>query len=85
MGLLVQSGLGTGEEERESSWWRDEERRRERECLMEERENKVTGLRGVKLVQDTCHILNGEFRVRAATQVAAKLCPLISASNFNLL
>ena len=45
----------------------------ERECLMEERENKVTGLRGVKLVmciahdQDTCHILNGEFRVRAAT------------------
>jgi hypothetical protein len=34
---------------------------------MEERENKVTGLRGVKLVmcnahdQDTCHILNGEF------------------------
>jgi hypothetical protein len=53
----------------------------ERECLMEERENKVTGLRGVKLVmciahdQDTCHILNGEFRARAATWVAAKLCP----------
>jgi hypothetical protein len=49
VGLLVQSGLGTGEEERESPWWRDEERRREK-CLMEERENKVTGLRGVKLV-----------------------------------
>ena len=53
----------------------------ERECLMEERENKVTGLKGVKLVmciahdQDTCHILNGEFRARAATRVAAKLCP----------
>jgi hypothetical protein len=30
VGLLVQSGLGTGEEERESPWWRDEERRRER-------------------------------------------------------
>jgi hypothetical protein len=53
----------------------------ERECLMEERENKVIGLRGVKLVmcnahdQDTCHILNGKFRARAATRVAAKLCP----------
>ena len=37
MGLLVQSGLGTGEKEREnqmekreSPWWRNEERRRER-------------------------------------------------------
>jgi hypothetical protein len=55
VGLLVQSGLGTGEEEREkqmeereSPWWRDEERRRE--SLMEERENKVTELRDVKLV-----------------------------------
>ena len=49
---------------------------------MEERENKVTGLRGVKLVmcnahdQDTCHILNGEFRARVATRIAAKLCPI---------
>ena len=53
----------------------------ERESLMEERENKVTELRDVKLVmcnahdQDTCHILNGEFRAKAATRVAAKLCP----------
>ena len=43
VGLLVQSGLGTGEEERESveetTQWRDGERRRE--CLMEERENKI--------------------------------------------
>ena len=29
VGLLVQSGLGIGEEERESPWWRDEEQRRE--------------------------------------------------------
>ena len=63
MGLLVQSGLGTGEEERE---------------------NKVMGLRGVKLFmciahdQDTCHILNGEFRAKVATRVAAKLCPNIN-------
>ena len=48
---------------------------------MEERENKVTELRDVKLVmciahdQDTCHILNGEFRAKAATRSAAKLCP----------
>ena len=52
MGLLVQSGLGTGEEERENqmeereSPWRrlhsgEMENRGERVCLMEERENKV--------------------------------------------
>ncbi len=62
LGLLVQSGLGTGEEEKEPDGGervrggdytvRDGERRRERVCLMEERENKrlrLTGLRGVNL------------------------------------
>ena len=51
---------------------------------MEERENKVTELRDVKLVmciahdQDTCHILNGEFRAKAATRFAANPHTILS-------
>ena len=66
---------------REKTRWRRESLwRRPHRGEMEnggEREKILTGLRGVKLVmcnahdQDTCHILNGEFRAR----VAAKLCP----------
>jgi hypothetical protein len=37
VGLLVQSGLGTDEEERENQM-------EERVCMMEERENKVQAL-----------------------------------------
>ena len=49
-----------------------EQTKEERECLMEERENrglKLTGVKGVKLVMciDTCQVMNGWFGARAAT------------------